>query len=132
MPTPTKRNRRIPESLEAGIKAALVLGDPPCEVAESYKVSLSTVYKYGKRLPAGVMDNARYERVGDLVYTYLTEGLKTLETQCRQFRDPEWLKAQSADSVARLHGILADKIIRILSAIERAQSSSRGAEADPN
>jgi hypothetical protein len=45
-------------------------------------------------------------------------GLETLEAQARAFRDPAYLARQPAGELAVLHGVLADKLIRILSAFE--------------
>ena len=55
-----------------------------------------------------------------LVGEYLRENLTTLAAQQKFFRDPDWLKRQSASDLAVLHGVAADKAIRLLEAAEAA------------
>lgn len=58
--------------------------------------------------------------IGDGIDLYIKESLETLAVQQRHFRDPKWLERQSASELAVLHGVTADKTIRILQAIEDA------------
>jgi hypothetical protein len=56
------------------------------------------------------------------VQRYLNEALETLAAQQIFFRNPEWLAKQPASDLAVLHGVSADKVIRILEAAENARS----------
>ena len=49
---------------------------------------------------------------------YLIEGLGTVTAQHAVFREVEWLRQQDASSLGVLHGILVDKLIRLLEALE--------------
>jgi transposase-like protein len=101
--------------------AALLTGQSINEVARQFHLSKSTVSAW--RQSAGVIGSNAFEpkkqsELGDLIADYLREALATLAAQARQFREPEWIKGQDASEVAVLHGVLADKAIRILAALE--------------
>ena len=57
------------------------------------------------------------ERIGALIVDYLEQALETLSAQARTFADESWLRKQDASELAVLHGVLADKTIRILEAL---------------
>lgn len=104
-----------PPEVRAQAMAALLAGQGVNEVAEEYKLPPSTVsrWKAKAREEAGRSDD-----VGELLLAYLTENLRTLRAQVETFREPEWLRAQEADAAAVLHGVLCDKSIRLLEALE--------------
>lgn len=54
----------------------------------------------------------------------------TLREQVKVFRDPNWLKQQSASEAAVLHGVIADKQIRLLEALADDAEGDAGADAD--
>lgn len=97
----------------------LLLGSETSQVASALDVPERTVRDWAKRL--GGIDALRQGRLDDLLYTYLSEALQTLAAQSIVFRDPEYLKGQDANSAAILHGVLADKAVRILAAREVAR-----------
>ena len=115
-----------PETRAAAM-AALLEGQAVSAVAKEYKLPPSTVsrWKAKAREEAGRSDD-----VGELLLDYLTENLRTLRAQAQAFRDPEWLRAQEADAAAVLHGVLTDKAVRLLEALEgsgvRSQPSPNG------
>jgi len=114
---PKKENRDMAHSPEtkAAAMAALLQGQAVVKVAEEYRLPESTVSRWKKdaREEAGRSDD-----VGELLLDYLTENLRTLRAQVVTFRDPNWLKAQDADAAAVLHGVLTDKAVRLLEALE--------------
>ncbi len=57
------------------------------------------------------------EKIGELILEYLAVSLSTLKKQAEFFADETWLRKQDASSVAVLHGVLADKAIRLLEAL---------------
>ncbi len=95
--------------------AALLAGQGVGEVAAAYKLPTSTVSRWRAeaRLQAGRSDD-----VGELLLSYLRENLMTLRAQAVAFRDPQWLKGQEAGAVAVLHGVMTDKAVRLLEALE--------------
>jgi transposase-like protein len=106
--------------------AALLAGQAVQQVANEYKLPPSTVSRWRKkaRTHAGRSDD-----VGELLLAYLSETLTTLRAQTVAFRDPAWLRAQDASSAGVLHGILADKAVRLLESLNESpieRTVSRG------
>lgn len=95
--------------------SALLAGQGVAEVAREYSLPESTVSRWRKvaRAEAGLSDD-----IGELLLAYLSENLRTLQAQAVAFRDPEWLRDQGASDVGVLHGILTDKAVRLLEALE--------------
>ena len=100
---------------KASAMAALLSGQGVNAVSLQYNLPESTVsrWKAEARKEAGRSDN-----VGELLLQYLHSGLETVTAQHAVFRDPKWLRAQDASAVAVLHGVLLDKLIRLLEALE--------------
>jgi transposase-like protein len=95
--------------------AALLAGQGVNEIAAQYHISKATISRWKKaaRATAG-----RSEDVGALLLDYLRENLTTLRAQAVAFRDATWLRVQDAADVGVLHGILTDKAVRLLEAME--------------
>lgn len=92
--------------------AALMLGASAHAVARELGVPRTTVRRW-KTAP-------KKERaaVGERVATYLHEGLESLTEQAERFRDPAWLRQQSAADLAILHGQLADRLFRVVAGLD--------------
>ena len=101
--------------IRAAVMAALLAGRGVCEVARQHKLPESTVSRWraDARRDAGLTDD-----VGQLLMEYLTANLTTLRAQAVAFRDPAWLREQPAGELGVLHGILCDKSIRLLEALD--------------
>ena len=108
------------DSIKAQAIAALLAGQSYTEVARAFNVPVGTLKSWKSRDAAGVdagdatSATAKKERIGALLLDYLVSTLETLKAQQVVFADAEWLKKQSASEVAILHGVLADKTIRLL------------------
>ena len=100
---------------KAAAMAALLAGQGVAEVARAYNLPESTVSRWRKRAR---VEAGRSDDVGGLLLGYLTENLRTLQAQAIAFREPEWLRAQPADAAAVLHGVMTDKAVRLLEALE--------------
>lgn len=119
------RGKQHSDATKAAVIAALLAGQGVTEVATHYNVDKSLV----SRWKAGITPEQR-QRIatkkqadfGDLLATYLQETLATLTAQAVFFRNETWLNKQPAADVAVLHGVCADKAIRLLEAIERANA----------
>jgi len=116
---PKTRGERWPAEKRAEVIALLMLGNYPSHIEATTGVPENTVRDWAKDL--GSIDALRQGRIGDLVYKYVTESLDTLASQSTTLRDPDWVKAQPADSIAILHGVICDKVCKILAAIERGR-----------
>lgn len=107
------------EETKAAVLAALLAGQSVSAVAREFKLPRSTII--GWRNVSGVKPTApdsKKEELGELIAEYLRENLTTLREQQKFFRSFDWLRSQGAESLAVLHGVSADKAIRILGALE--------------
>ncbi len=115
--------RGVPHSDEtkAQVMAALLAGQSVNSVARDYKISKATVIAW--RNAAGLNGSTPVQpqkkaEIGDLIANYLRNVLRTLSVQAEQFSDKSWLAKQPGSEAAVLHGVLADKAIRILEALD--------------
>ncbi len=99
--------------------AAFFTGESITSVAARMGVPFSTAagWKNSANTAADVIGEQQKDELGELVTEYVREGLSTLRLQAREFSQHGWLERQNAADVAILHGVLADKITRVLSAI---------------
>lgn len=107
------------------------------QVAAMFNVPIGTLKSWKQRDIAGTGASvlsadasAKKERIGQLLLDYLTESLTTLTEQQKVFRNEAWLKGQDADKVAILHGVVADKTIRLLEALADATNTPDPVSSD--
>ena len=120
---------------KAAVLAAIMAGQAVAEVARQFSVDRTTIFRW--RASAGLSDatplqRKKWDEIGELLFDYLRENLTTLSVQADHFRDRDWLKTQPAGEVANLHGVLVDKAVRILTALEpndREESSEEPSNA---
>lgn len=112
------------EHIKAQALAALLAGQSPAQVAATFGIPVGTLKSWKSRQRNGdgvaTVATEKKERIGDLLLDYLEEGLTTLREQVKVFRDADWLKKQSASELAVLHGVIADKQVRLLEALADA------------
>ncbi len=111
------------EHIKAQAMAALLAGASYTQVAQQFGVPTGTLKSWKRRDVAGLDEPdasgaTTKRRIGQLLLGYLEDNLTTLQAQAVVFRDEEWLKKQPAGEAAVLHGVLADKAIRLLEALE--------------
>jgi transposase-like protein len=108
------------EQIKAQALAALLAGQSFSEVARAFGVPIGTLKSWKQRnadilgAPDATTASTKKERIGALLLDYLVTTLETLKAQQVAFRDPEWLKKQSAGELAVLHGVSVDKAVRLL------------------
>lgn len=101
--------------------AALLTGQGVSQIAEEYELPKQTVSDWMSSLSAdeiGRVRTKKAERITGLLLEYVNQNLETLAAQSRIAGSPEYVKAQPASELATLHGVIADKTIRILAALE--------------
>ena len=105
--------------LKAQVMAALLTGQSVSSVAREYSVPRTTVINWRDQAGPTVLDNCptAKKEIGDLLLIYLRTAIVTLTVQQRVFADEDWLKKQPASELAVLHGVTADKAIRLLEAL---------------
>lgn len=103
--------------LKAQVMSALLAGQSVSSIAKEYQLPKGTVsgWKYRARETLAVTATQKSE-IGALLLDYLRAALSTLKTQAVFFGEQKWLAKQEASQVAILHGVLADKAVRLLEA----------------
>ena len=107
--------------LRAKVTALLLEGQGLSQIAKEYDIPLSTVSRWRSE---AWREAGRSEDIGELLMAYLASGLETVRRQHEIFSDPGWLQGQDASGLAVLHGVLVDKLVRLLEAL--ANSPVRG------
>lgn len=112
------------QEARAAVLAAILSGSSLAEISRAMKIPEATVGRWRDQAGLGTKPPQPHElgpeRKADLgvrVGEYLDELLIALRAQASHTRDPEWLQRQNAHQLAILHGVLADKAIRILGAL---------------
>lgn len=112
------RGRAYDDATKAAVMAALLAGQSVVKVADEYKIPRGTVSDWRKRVASTVrIDPTQKDDTPPLdvlLLSYVNENLATLREQAKFFRDSKWLEKQEASALAVLHGVLADKSIRLL------------------
>lgn len=103
--------------------ADLAAGEGVAATARKFGVDEATVRRwrdqaFGSKAPhATALTPARQADLGEEVFGYLEDCLTTLRHQLVVFGDAAWLKKQNAHDAAILHGVIADKTVRLLAAL---------------
>jgi len=114
--------REYSDETRAQVMAALLAGQAITAVAKEYQLPRSTVGKWRQQLAGRVHVDVEQKSAADgptlddLLQRYVETNLATLKKQSEFVRDSKWLTRQSASELAVLHGVLADKTLRILEA----------------
>ena len=107
--------------------ASLLAGQGVSEIASEYKLPESTIREWRSTLTEEQLAELRAkkgEQIENLLFGYLTQVLTTLKAQAEVASEREYILKQPADSLAVLHGVMADKGIRLLEAAERARAAT--------
>jgi transposase-like protein len=109
------------DELRAQVLSKLLEGQSVSSVARDFKIGKATVL--GWRKDAGLnghtpVGSEKRAELGELVLGYLRENLATLKVQAEILRDKAYLQKQPAESLAVLHGVMFDKAVRLLEALD--------------
>jgi transposase-like protein len=108
------------DETKAQVMAALLAGQSVSSVARNYNLPKGTVSSWRQQAQKkGRVESSatqKGESLDDLLLAYVQENLTTLREQAQFFRDGQWLKRQDASALAVLHGVIADKTVRLLEA----------------
>jgi len=127
------RGKNHSPEVRAQVMAALLAGQGVMEVASQYNLDASVVSRWKKTLPDAqlqVVASKKGEQLEALLFDYLTETLITLKEQATLVREREYVIKQPAGDLAVLHGVMADKAVRLLEAAHRATSSQQEQPAE--
>lgn len=121
------RGKKHGVEIQAQVMASLLAGQGVSEIAAEYKLPESTVREWRSTLTREQVAELRAkkgEQIETLLFSYLTQILSTLHAQAKVASEREYIFKQPADSLAVLHGVMADKGIRLLEAAERARTAT--------
>jgi len=114
----------IPDDVKAAAMADLVLLSPSA-VAAKHGIKRATIYKWLERekplIGPDALSNVvelKKGRIGALAMEYLEANLNAQIAQAYVTSDPNYINRQPAGELAILHGVLADKSIRLLEALQ--------------
>lgn len=106
--------------------ASLLAGQGVSEIAAEYNLPESTVREWRSSLTEEQFAEVRAKKgaqVETLLFDYLVQIFTTLKAQAAVASEREYIIEQPAGELAVLHGVMADKGIRLLEAAERARTS---------
>jgi len=128
------RGKKHSEEVRAQVMASLLAGQGVMEVASQYNLDASVVSRWRSALPDNqlqVIATKKGERIEHLLFEYLTETLVTLKEQAIIARERDYVTKQPAGELAVLHGVMADKAVRLLEAAHRATANGQEQPAQP-
>ncbi len=119
---------KIPPEILGSIIGAYLSGKfaSQSEIARELNISEDMVGKTVSNIPKEyipVRDENINQRVSEKTLEFLESGLDALANISRMTENQEWLLTQPADKMAVFYGVTADKVMKIMELIERANSS---------
>jgi hypothetical protein len=124
---PPQRGKAHTDDTKAKVIAALLLGAGVMEIAREMSIPHRTVSNYKAEIPddkLAELGRKKGEQLDEMVFDYLKTNLKALQVQAELASDTEYLQKQPAGELATLHGVMADKTVRLLEAVSRASSAA--------
>lgn len=112
--------RKYSEETKAAVMAALLEGQSLSFVSQEYSIPKSTLQTWRKAAKGeGYEALVPKKEIGELLLEYLETNLATLKAQAEFFKDETWLRKQDAAELATLHGVMTDKSVRLLEAMNK-------------
>jgi hypothetical protein len=115
--------KKYSKELRAEVMGKLSTGQSIDKVAEEYNLPCGTVGRWSSEKTSVIhsTSDATQAEIGALLLGYVKQTVETLTTQAKVFGDEVWLKKQPAAELAVLHGVQADKAIRLIEAMAKVQ-----------
>jgi transposase-like protein len=121
-----KRQTYSEEVRAAALADVILLGTGA--TAAKYGIPRSTLTTWQKQYDIVHNPSLKKVNIEFLAATYLEANLQALTAQAYVASQPEYIERQSAEGLAILHGVMADKSIRLLEALHAG--SHRAAALD--
>jgi len=115
-----RRYRRYADEERAAALADIVLLGTGA-VAAKYGIPLGTLKTWQQEYQIVHDPSVKKSRIEALAMNYLEASLQALSAQAYVISKPEYIERQSAGELAILHGVVADKAVRLLDALGRAE-----------
>jgi transposase-like protein len=111
--------RYTDEERAAALADVLLLG--PGATAAKYDVPLGTLKTWQREYEIVYDPSVKKSRIEVLAITYLEASLQALTAQAYVISQPGYIERQPAGELAILHGVVADKAVRLLDALGNAE-----------
>ena len=106
------------------------------DLVERYNVPKTTIARWTKTERRVSPAPKNKPTLDEMAYDLVAESFRSLIAIARKAQDDAWLQEQRADGLHLLFGVVTDKLIRLLGAIERSpvdrppddQSRTRGVD----
>lgn len=120
----------MPVLYDADTKARVIArvnsGETIADVSRSTHITPPTIRSWVRAAGRPALPAETRIDLGVKVTEFLGEALEALKAISRQFQDPEWTATQNARDLGVAAGILADKMVRVLAAIEPVEDEPPG------
>lgn len=129
------RGKAHSDETKAAVMAALLTGQGVSEVATRYKLDPSVVSRWRKQIPAADLQQVATEKgahIEGLLFDYLGANLRALKAQAVVASDESYLKRYPPQQIAVLHGVMADKGIRLLESLSGNEEAGDSEGRDSN
>lgn len=114
------------DEVKAAALADLVLLGPGATAAK-YGIPVGTIHSWSSRNDP--LASLKKEHIGAIAARYLEANLQALIAQAYVASDPDYINRQPAESLAVLHGVMADKSIRLFEALHASSSDPTALES---
>ncbi len=115
----SERRKYTDEAKAAALADLMLIG--PGAASAKYGIPAGTLRSWQSR--ANPVATLKKDHIGALVATYLEANLQALTAQAYVASDPEYINKQPAESLAVLHGVMADKSVRLLEALHAGSTA---------
>lgn len=104
--------------IKAAVVARLIAGDTGTSIHRDMpEVPLRTIYFWRDELDKTAINCNKKSRLDELIEDSIGLQLEAISNIARQTNRQAWLDKQDADKLAVLHGVITDKLYRILATI---------------
>jgi regulator of protease activity HflC (stomatin/prohibitin superfamily) len=120
------QGKRISDATRAAVMAALLEGQAITKVAADYKIDKASVSRLRKAIPKEHLQQVATKKDIDIaskIVEHLDASFQALKNILAVTNDTTWLNKQNASDLATFSGVTADKVFRVLEAIENAQTN---------
>lgn len=110
------------EALSAAVVAALTLGQSAAVIAQRFGLPVSTVKNWEKAYDISNPIKRR-DQLSEMILVFIEQEISALMTISMITQDEEWIKKQKAEELAAFVSAKQDRMMAILAAYSKAQSS---------